>query len=68
MLSSLGSAFWFTGFAVAPVALVRVVGQVEVFFTLGFGHFYLREKIHTREAVALLLVGGGVVLALLGAR
>ena len=68
MLSSLGSACWFTGFAMAPVALVRVVGQVEVFFTLGFGHFYLREKIHTREAVALLLVGGGVVLALLGAR
>ncbi len=68
LLSSLGSACWFTGFSVAPVALVRVVGQVEVFFTLGFGHFYLREKIHTREALALLLVGGGVVLALLGAR
>ncbi len=68
LLSSLGSACWFTGFAIAPVALVRVVGQVEVFFTLGFGHFYLREKIRTREALALLLVGGGVVLALLGAR
>src|SRR3546814_15332456 len=30
LLSALGSACWFTGFATAPVALVRIVGQVEV--------------------------------------
>ena len=66
LLAALGSACWFTGFATAPVALVRVVGQVEVFATLGFGHFYLREPLRLREAAGLLLVGAGVALALVG--
>ena len=67
LLSALGSACWFTGFATAPVALVRIVGQVEVAFTLGFGHFYLGERMSRSEVMGLLLVVGGVVLALMGA-
>jgi drug/metabolite transporter (DMT)-like permease len=67
LLAALGSACWFTGFAAAPVALVRVVGQVEVIFTLGFSRFFLRERTRPHEVVGLLLVGAGVVLALLGA-
>ncbi|MCF8708093.1 EamA family transporter [Rhizorhapis sp. SPR117] len=66
LLASLGSACWFTGFATAPVALVRIVGQVEVLFTLGFSHFYLREKLARTEAAGLLLVAFGVILALAG--
>lgn len=66
LLSALGSACWFTGFATAPVALVRVVGQVEVVFTIGFAHFFLRERTRWHEAVGLLLVGVGVILALAG--
>ena len=66
VLAALGSACWFTGFATAPVALVRAVGQVEVIFTLGFGHFYLREPLKRSEIVGLLLVGSGVTVALIG--
>ena len=66
LLSALGSACWFTGFATAPVALVRIVGQVEVAFTLGFGHFYLGERMSRSEVTGLLLIVGGVVLALAG--
>lgn len=66
MLSALGSACWFTGFATAPVALVRIVGQIEVAFTMGFAHFYLKEQMQRSEAVGLLLVVTGVVLALAG--
>ena len=66
LLASVGSAFWFTGFATAPVALVRIVGQVEVLFTLGFAHFYLGEKLARTEAAGLLLVALGVILALVG--
>ncbi len=66
VLAALGSAFWFTGFATAPVALVRAVGQVEVIFTLAFGHFYLREPLKRSEVLGLLLVGGGVAVALIG--
>ena len=64
LLAALGSACWFTGFATAPVALVRVVGQVEVFFTLGFAHLYLAERVRLREAGALILIAARVVLAL----
>jgi drug/metabolite transporter (DMT)-like permease len=67
VLAALGSACWFTGFATAPVALVRAVGQVEVMFTLGFSRFYLKEAFKPREAAGLLLVGLGVILTLLGA-
>lgn len=67
LLSALGSACWFTGFATAPVALVRVVGQVEIGFTLAFGHFYLGERMARTEIIGLMLVGGGVVLALASA-
>ncbi|WP_176592587.1 DMT family transporter [Sphingobium sp. EM0848] len=67
LLSSLGSACWFTGFATAPVALVRIVGQIEVAFTLGFGHFYLGERMARSEVMGLMLVASGVVLALMGA-
>ena len=66
LLASLGSAGWFTGFALAPVALVRTVGQVEVFFTLGFGRLYLRETVKRHEALALFCVAAGVALALAG--
>lgn len=65
-LAALGSACWFTGFALAPVALVRTVGQVEVIFTLGFSRLYLGETVRRHEVAALLLVGTGVALALYG--
>ncbi|RYD65984.1 MAG: EamA/RhaT family transporter, partial [Sphingomonadales bacterium] len=66
LLSALGSACWFTGFATAPVALVRVVGQIEVAFTIAFGHFYLGERVSRSEVAGLLLVTAGVVAALAG--
>ena len=65
LLAALGSACWFTGFATAPVALVRVVGQIEVFFTIGFAHLYLAERVRLREGAGLLLIALGVVMALL---
>ncbi|MFZ2995440.1 EamA family transporter [Sphingobium sp.] len=67
LLSALGSACWFTGFATAPVALVRIVGQVEIAFTMALGHFYLKERIRRSEAAGLLLVAAGVALALASA-
>lgn len=66
LLAALGSACWFTGFATAPVALVRAVGQIEVLMTLGFSRFYLREIPKPGEAIGLLLVGLGVIVSLIG--
>ncbi|MCO6419978.1 DMT family transporter [Siccirubricoccus sp. KC 17139] len=65
-LSACGSACWFSAFALAPVALVRAVGQVEILMTLLFSHFYLRERPSRAEILGALTVVCGVVLVLLG--
>lgn len=65
-LSALGSACWFSAFALAPVAMVRAVGQVEILFTLIFSRFYLREKATRTDVIGSLVVVLGVVLVLAG--
>lgn len=65
-LSAFGSACWFTGFALAPVAMVRALGQVEIVFTLLFSRFYLKETLKRQEVAGALAIVGGVVLLLLG--
>jgi drug/metabolite transporter (DMT)-like permease len=65
-LSACGSACWFTGFALAPVALVRAVGQVEILFTLLFSKFFLKEKMKRSDIIGALAVVAGVVLVLIG--
>jgi drug/metabolite transporter (DMT)-like permease len=66
VLSAAGSVGWFSAYALAPIALVRSVGQMEILFTLGFGRFYLREKLSRIELLGALLVVVGVVLVLAG--
>jgi drug/metabolite transporter (DMT)-like permease len=61
-LSACGSACWFSAFALAPVALVRAIGQVEMIFTLLFSRFYLKEGMRRGDIVGLVLVVAGVVL------
>ena len=65
-LSALGSACWFTAFALAEVALVRSVGQVEIVFTLLFSRFYLKETLKSGDIAGLFLVVCGVLLIVLG--
>jgi drug/metabolite transporter (DMT)-like permease len=65
-LSACGSACWFTGFALAPVALVRSLGQVEMVFTLLFSRFYLKETLRRADVIGLVLVVAGVILILRG--
>jgi drug/metabolite transporter (DMT)-like permease len=61
-LSACGSACWFTGFAIADVALVRSVGQIEIVFTLLFSRFYLKETLKPGDVAGLSLVVCGVLL------
>jgi len=65
-LSACGSACWFTSFALAPVALVRSLGQVEMVFTLLFSRFYLKETLRRADIAGLVLIVAGVVLVLAG--
>jgi drug/metabolite transporter (DMT)-like permease len=61
-LSACGSACWFTAFALAPIALVRSVGHVEIVFTLSFSRFYLRERLRRSDVAGLGLNVAGVLL------
>ena len=65
-LSAAGSCCWFIGFALAPVALVRAVGQVEIIFTLLFSRFFLGERLQRKDVIGALTVVSGVVLVLAG--
>jgi len=65
-LSACGSACWFTAFAMAEVALVRSVGQIEIVFTLLFSRFYLKETLKPGDVVGLALVVCGVLVIVLG--
>ena len=64
-LSALGSACWFTAFALTDVAVVRSVGQVEIVFTLLFSRFYLKETLKLSDVAGLLLVVCGVLIIVL---
>ena len=66
-MSAVGSGCWFAAFALAPVGLVRSLGQMEVPFILLFSHFYLQERMKRSDIAGLFLVAGGVVFVLLGA-
>ena len=65
-LSGLGSACWYSAFAMAPLAMVRSLGQIEVVFTLLFSRFYLHETLKRSEIMGLVLVVFSVVLILMG--
>jgi drug/metabolite transporter (DMT)-like permease len=64
-LSGCGSACWFTGFAIANVAPVRAVGQIEIVFTLLFSRFYLKEVLRRADVAGLCLVVFGVLLVVI---
>ena len=57
---------WFTAFAIAQVALVRSVGQIEIVFTLLFSRFYLNETLKPGDVAGLVLVVAGVLVIVLG--
>ncbi len=63
-LSACGSACWFSAFALAPVAMVRALGQIEMVFTLLFSRFYLNETLRRADLAGLVLVVAGVALVI----
>lgn len=62
-----GSAGWFTAFALQNAAYVRALGQVEIVFTLAVSALVFHEKLRLREAVGIGLVVFSLVGIVLGA-
>jgi drug/metabolite transporter (DMT)-like permease len=60
--SALGSIAWFAAFAIETAALVRIVGQIEVVFTLALSVWYFRERPTLLELGGLVLTVAGIVV------
>jgi drug/metabolite transporter (DMT)-like permease len=62
----LGSLCWFWAFGIALVAYVRAVGQLEAPISIAIAVLVFRERGVARQAPAIAVIAGGVVLVLLG--
>ena len=62
LTSSIASLCWFTAVNLEEVALVKTLGQIEVFFTLLLSQHWLKEQVSTREQLGLLLIVVSAVL------
>jgi uncharacterized membrane protein len=63
-LGAFASQCWFVAFATAPVAAVRTLGLVEIFFAQVLSRSLMKERPTQRELVGLALLIAGVVLVL----
>jgi drug/metabolite transporter (DMT)-like permease len=60
------SAGWFTAMAMEPVAHVRTLGLVELFFSLAIARRFFREKVLPLELAGMALLTVSLVLVTLG--
>ena len=63
-LGAFASQCWFIGFATAPVAAVRTLGLIEIFFAQLLSRSLMKERPSKRELVGIALLVLGVVLVL----
>jgi drug/metabolite transporter (DMT)-like permease len=63
-LGAFASQCWFVGFATAPVAAVRTLGLVEIFFAQVLSRSLMKERPSKREIAGIGLLVLGVVLVL----
>lgn len=65
LMGACASAGWFSGFALAPAALVRTLALVEVFFSMLVGRNLMAQRLTGAEAFGLALIVAGVSVLLL---
>ncbi len=60
-MGATGSACWFTAMAMQPVARVRTLGLIELYFSYVVSRRVFRERLGTAELVGLVLLAAGLV-------
>jgi drug/metabolite transporter (DMT)-like permease len=60
-MGAVGSACWFTAMAMKPVAQVRTLGLVELYFSYVVSRRVFRERLGAAELVGLALLAVGLV-------
>jgi drug/metabolite transporter (DMT)-like permease len=66
-MGAIGSACWFTAMALEPVANVRTLGLIELYFSYFVSHRFFRERLTRAELAGFVLVALGL-LAIIGHR
>jgi len=61
-LSGIGSFFWFFAFAIAYVAYVKTLGQIEFILGILMSHYYFKEKIYKNEILGMILMAIGTII------
>jgi drug/metabolite transporter (DMT)-like permease len=57
---AIGSACWFTAMALEPVANVRTLGLIELYFSYVVSHRFFRERLTRAEMVGFVLLALGL--------
>jgi drug/metabolite transporter (DMT)-like permease len=60
-MGAIGSACWFTAMAMQPVARVRTLGLIELYFSYVVSRRIFRERLGGAELLGLILLAGGLV-------
>ena len=59
-----GFCFWFIAFALASVAEVRAVGQVELIFSILVSMLFFKEKINKTEFFGIILLAASILIVI----
>lgn len=62
--SCIGSMGWFSAMSLQAVPYVKTLGQVEIFFTMLISIFWLRQRVHIKDGLGLILVALAAVLVM----
>ncbi|MGD9618002.1 MAG: EamA/RhaT family transporter [Alphaproteobacteria bacterium] len=60
-MGAIGSACWFTAMALEPVANVRTLGLIELYFSYLVSQRFFRERLTTAELLGFVLLALGLV-------
>jgi drug/metabolite transporter (DMT)-like permease len=60
-MGALGSACWFAAMAMEPVANVRTLGLVELYFSYVVSQRFFRERLSSRELAGFILLALGLL-------
>lgn len=60
--SVLGSFGWYSAYTIQSVAYVKVLGQIDMLFTILLTLYFFREKIQAHEYVGLALIISSIIL------
>jgi drug/metabolite transporter (DMT)-like permease len=65
LMGATASACWFTAMAIEPVAHVRTLALVEVFFGYAISHRFFRERVSRTELAGMMLLVVGLAIVTL---